>query len=102
MLAGLIDYAGLYPPASLDMRSAVENYRRYRNGPHSNALGRFIVDRGKLDELRAAAGSRLDLKLSVILAQPALADESRKLLDQGFPIESVECKVSSPREVEQL
>ena len=27
-LAGLIDYAGLYPPASLDMRAAVGNYSR--------------------------------------------------------------------------
>lgn len=101
-LAGFIDYAGLYPPASLDMRSAVENYRRYRDGPHRNALGRFIVDRSRIDELRAAAGPHLDLTLSIILAQPALADELPKLLDQGLSIESVECKASSPGDVEQL
>src|SRR6185369_7980556 len=42
LLEGLIDYAGLYPPASLNMRPAVENYRRYRREKNSNALGRFI------------------------------------------------------------
>ena len=56
LLAGLIDYAGLYPPASLDMRAAVENYRQYRGGKHAFALGRFIVDIDRVDELRAAAG----------------------------------------------
>lgn len=102
ILAGLIDYAGLYPPASLDMRSAVENYRRYRSGQHRNALGRFIVDLGRIDELCAAAGSHLDLKLTIILAQPSLAGELPKLIDRGLPIESVECKAPSPRDLEQL
>ena len=39
LLAGLIDYAGLYPPASLDMRAAVENYRKYRGGKHALPWG---------------------------------------------------------------
>ena len=33
LLTGSIDYAGLFPPAGLDMASAVENYARYRAGP---------------------------------------------------------------------
>ncbi len=59
VLGGLIDYAGLYPPASLDMRAAVRNYLEYRDGPHAFALGRFIVDIARTDELREAAGSAL-------------------------------------------
>jgi len=102
MLAGLVDYAGLYPPASLAMRSAVENYRSYRNGKHQDALGRFIIGLGRLDELRAVAGTHRDLKFSIILAQPALADELPTLLDGGVRVESIECKASSPRDVEQL
>ena len=58
LLAGLIDYAGLYPPASLDMGSAVENYRAYRSGKHAFALGRFIVDINRMDELLAGPTDR--------------------------------------------
>ena len=101
-LAELIDYAGLYPPARLDMGSAVRNFRRYRRGAHRRVLGRFIVDLGRITQFHAAAGSDPDMRLSVILAQPALGEALPKLLDQGLRIESVECKASCPREVEQL
>src|ERR671911_606480 len=43
LLRESIDYAGLFPPAGLDMRTAVENYARYAAGPSAWALGRFIV-----------------------------------------------------------
>jgi len=35
LLAGLIDYAGLFPPAALSMEEAVRNYARYREGEHA-------------------------------------------------------------------
>ena len=43
LLAGLIDYAGLFPPAALSMEEAVRNYARYREGEHAWMLGRFVV-----------------------------------------------------------
>lgn len=43
LLAGAVDYAGLFPPATLDMESAVRNFAAYRAGEHAWALGRFIV-----------------------------------------------------------
>ena len=52
LLTGLIDYAGLYPPAGLDMRTAVRNYLSYCHGKHATALGRFLVDIHRLAELR--------------------------------------------------
>ena len=33
LMEGLIDYAGLFPPASLDMPTAVRNYAAYRKSP---------------------------------------------------------------------
>lgn len=54
LLAGAIDYAGLFPPAKLDMDSAVRNYAAYRNGEHVWALGRFIVPAGRLSEFGQA------------------------------------------------
>jgi hypothetical protein len=51
LLDRLIDYAGLFPPAELAMRPAVENYQVYLRGPHRWMLGRFIVPATKLPEL---------------------------------------------------
>lgn len=56
LLSGAIDYAGLFPPAKLDMDSAVRNYAAYRSGRHAWALGRFIVPAGRLSEFRQALG----------------------------------------------
>ncbi len=71
LFAGLIDYAGLYPPASLDMRAAVKNFLEYQAGSHASALGRFIVDVTRIAELRAAAGNDLGTMRLSILAAPA-------------------------------
>lgn len=49
-LDGIIDYAGLFPPASLDMRRAVSNYSRYLVSPEQWALGRFVLSVARLDE----------------------------------------------------
>jgi hypothetical protein len=59
LLEHSIDYAGLFPPAALAMRPALENYARYRSGPHAWALGRFVVPAGRLEELETAASGLL-------------------------------------------
>ena len=51
LIAGLVDYAGLFPPAALDMQPALENYTRYSVADHAPALGRFICPSKRLDEL---------------------------------------------------
>jgi len=70
LLADLIDYAGLFPPARLEMLSAVRNYLEYRDGPDAWMLGRFIVPAARRDELDAACAAlgveRASLPLSVI------------------------------------
>jgi hypothetical protein len=43
LMSGLIDYAGLFPPASLDMETAKRNYAAYRDGEYAWMLGRFVV-----------------------------------------------------------
>ncbi len=57
LLTGLIDYAGLFPPAGLGMADAVRNYASYVNGEHSEdswMLGRFILPAARLHEFREA------------------------------------------------
>jgi hypothetical protein len=53
LLEGLIDYAGLFPPAALSMQDAVRNYARYREGEYAWALGKFIVPKERAKEVPA-------------------------------------------------
>jgi hypothetical protein len=55
LLAGAVDYAGLFPPAGLDMPEAVRNYRDYLASPDRWALGRFVVPVSGLGEFEQAA-----------------------------------------------
>jgi hypothetical protein len=50
---GIIDYAGLFPPAELSLPQAMANYLRYRQEPDGWMLGRFICPAGRLKELAA-------------------------------------------------
>jgi hypothetical protein len=54
LLSGIVDYAGLFPPAALSMAEAVVRFDRYRRGPDAFLLGRFVVGTARLPELAAA------------------------------------------------
>jgi hypothetical protein len=53
LLKGAVDYAGLFPPASLSLEKAVENYSAYRLGPYAWMLGRFILSASRLPQFAA-------------------------------------------------
>jgi len=76
LLAGLVDYAGLFPPASEGMREALENYAAYRKSGDHLALGRFIVPVSRLNELEDAGRDLLPRgaasepwRISVLIAE---------------------------------
>jgi hypothetical protein len=103
LLAGLIDYAGLYPPAGLDMHSAVRSYLSYGRSKHAPALGRFIVDLNRLTELREEVGDSMrDMRLSVIATPAADWESLALLLEDGFPIDMVEVKPTRTSEIERI
>jgi len=54
LLEGLIDYAGIFPPAELDLDEAIRNYDRYRFAEESWMLSRFICPARRLEELESA------------------------------------------------
>lgn len=68
LLDTLIDYAGTFPPASLSLDEAMRNYDRYRQGPYSWALGRFVVQAGESGKVP------VDFPLSVIATADAIPD----------------------------
>ncbi len=51
LLDGVIDYAGLFPPAKLDMEPALREYLGHLNGPESLLVNRFVCPVGRLAEL---------------------------------------------------
>ena len=51
LLAGVIDYAGLFPPAKLPLDQAIRNYARYRQEPEGWMLGRFVCPATRLADL---------------------------------------------------
>lgn len=55
----LVDYAGLFPPAKLEMAKAVDAYARHRKGEHAFGLSRFVVNCSKLDDFNEAASRYL-------------------------------------------
>jgi hypothetical protein len=75
LLASAIDYAGLFPPAELDMATAVACYDRYRRGENAWMLGSFVAPASRLGEL-AAFASRDGRPWPVsALVGPRIADE---------------------------
>ena len=117
LLRGSIDYAGLFPPAGLDMATAATNYERYRAGPNAWALGRFIVPVSRLPELEAV-GSQLPhnpgghpWRLGVLAGAELAADLTqigefnRRHSEPGRPVitaDTVEVKAASENDIAEI
>jgi hypothetical protein len=109
LLAGLIDYAGLFPPAGLAMDSAVLKYGRYEADAYSWMLGRFVVPVARLAEFESAwkaIGAPAGWQLSALVAKA----ESDVPFVQSFNqrhggalrIDALEVKAASVGEIAQL
>lgn len=103
LLSGAIDYAGLFPPASLSMSKAVANYAAYLNGADSWALGRFILSVAQLDAFAAtfkgiAAGGKWRLSGLVgtdIKQEMARVIEFNQRHHDAATIDTIELKSAS-------
>ena len=120
LLERLIDYAGLFPPASLAMRPALENYGAYLRSEWNWILGRFIVSASRLGEFEdafstvpAAPGAPPEnWRLSVLLGDDRAGDLASvgefntRMAGSGAGrnavVESVEVKVASADEIARL
>jgi hypothetical protein len=83
LLAGLVDYAGLFPPAALPMNEAVAEYERARSGADAWVLGRFVVPTSRLAELAECVSAtiggeaRSAWRLTALVGDDAAADWHR-------------------------
>lgn len=89
LLNRLIDYAGLFPPAELDMPTAVRNYASYLNDHDAWMLGRMIVPVAKFDEFEQHAADLLPTNanaepwhISAITAPASKGDALARDLDR--------------------
>ncbi|MBZ5615265.1 MAG: hypothetical protein LAO23_14750 [Acidobacteriia bacterium] len=119
LLRDLIDYAGLFPPASLAMAPAVANYDAYSRSEQNWILGRFIVPAARLDEFEKAFTGLLtptpgfpSWRLSVLLGSDPVADVARirefnprvqnSASGRRAIVEAVEVKVANAGEITRL
>jgi len=116
LLTNLIDYAGLFPPAALDMATAARNYAAYRRSETSWMLGRFICPVARLDEFEREAAEFLPRdaetgwwKLSALAGENLEADlgkinsfNRRHTIGEqaAVMIDTVEIKASTAAEIE--
>src|SRR5215208_5193992 len=109
LLRHSIDYAGLFPPAALDMPPAVSNYADYSAGPHRWALGRFILPVSRLSEFAQAVrhASRGGLGRPWRLSALAAGDLATELdaiaefngREEGPVIDTIELKAGTPKSI---
>jgi hypothetical protein len=88
VLAGLIDHAALFPPASMSLPDALEEDGQARQSAHAELIGRFVVPAARLAELPAERPP-----LSVVLS----GVEDVELLAGAHGVEAVELVLTSPR-----
>lgn len=110
LLGRIVDYAGLFPPAALDMETAVRNYQNYLRSAPGWMLGSFVVSAARLEEFVAAfeqvccGEKESPWTLSIVCAGEA-ADDARRIAEfrQGAVfIGSLEAKAANPRIAEEI
>lgn len=109
LLENLIDYAGLFPPSTLDMQSAVRNYSEYLNSEKAWMLARFIVPVAKLDafqnEFNKLEKSNLVWRISALSSSDAFKQDLQaaikfnQLNESRAVIDAFELKVDDKDEM---
>ena len=112
-LAGLVDYAGLFPPAGLPLDVVIDQYGRYRIGRHAWMLGRLVVPADRLGDAEAAAsraGASVDepWRVSALVGTAAESEAiaATMIADHRRPrsvrVEAVEAVAGSPDDIARL
>jgi hypothetical protein len=102
LLRGAVDYAGLFPPAALDLERTVRNYDAYRASEEAWALGRLVVPATKLAEFADRWPERLrEWPISLLLGGD-FDVELRLAVDVGLKLDAVECRPARLEDVKAI
>jgi len=85
LLTGIVDYAGMFPPATLPCATALDKYRQYRAGERAWMLRWFVVGAADLERVPA----EIDGSLSVLAeadSPRATALETKRVLSAAKPV----------------
>jgi hypothetical protein len=103
LLERIVDYAGLFPPSSLPMGNAVENYARYRHSQDAWMLGKFVAPVARLDEFEAnLPASESNWEVTALVGSNLDADLQRITRFQAAAIDGVEVKAANNGEIESI
>lgn len=109
LLASAIDYAGLFPPASLSLATVARNFTAYRLSSHAWALGRLVVPAARLQELAVIVREQGDRRTALPVAALVAADHEydaeliraqNAALDRALVVESAELRVDRIESIE--
>ncbi len=84
LLDGLIDYAGMFPPALLGRDDAVARYSSYGSSGDAWILGRFVISAADLNDLPAEINYRFAVLSNADNARADLI-ESKVIISTGKP-----------------
>ena len=116
LLRGVVDYAGLFPPASLEMAAAIQEYAAQKSGDDAWALGRFVLPAARLTELEQQGAQSMPHEAHRSWALSALLsgdveediarieqfnDRHRDARSGAVMVDTVELKTHTPRDVER-
>ena len=108
-----VDYAGLFPPATLPLNDVVRNFAQYRELPSSPMLGRLVLPAGRMEEFAALADTievssprespwRISALLPMVTdtdkfssACQAIDQFNKRFESRGFAVDSLEIKTDS-------
>lgn len=111
-MAGLVDYAGLFPPAGRSMPDAVAEFASHLASAESWMLGRFVVPAERLQQLAADAARHLtpataSWRLSAIVGDD-VEDGARRIRafnaahGDGFVVDAAEAKAATVERVQEV
>ncbi len=121
LLNGIVDYAGLFPPAGLDMDTVVRNYCEYHQSSQRWMLARLVVPASRLGDFSQAAADFLPTDgdpwpISALVPSPGDADAFQAAkaaiqeLNQKFEqagrglavVDAIETKASTVEEIDSI
>jgi hypothetical protein len=112
LLTGIVDYAGLFPPAGLDLPAAARNYGAYRGSDDAWMLGRFVVPVARIDELATLLETQARLgsspwRLAALVGDDVAHDllrvrEFNESRGELALVDCIEAKLSDRRAIEQV